>query len=166
MTRKIKAITLIKEFINEHAHQFFILSDIRNHYRNQKSLSQLLHFQQYEVGWNKDLSMAFKKMNLRFKPAWISHDLLLKLKFLWIFRFIIKRKHYVLYIDEFNISDASIKSFNWSQRRKQDYWFSNKKLNKHNCIITVSNNGPKNILYASKLNKRRKFCFVCKWDNW
>ena len=113
-------------------------------WRNQICLSQLFHFQQYEIGWNKDLSMTFKKVYLCFKPAWTAHSLL-KLKFLWIFRFIIERKHYVLYIDQFNISDASIKSFNLSQRGKQDYWFSNRKVNKHNCIIVVSNNGPKSI---------------------
>ena len=105
--------------------------------------------------------MAFKKVNLRFKPAWTAHNLLLKLKFLWIFRFIIERKHYVLYIDEFNISDASFKSFNWSQRGNQDYWFSNRKLIKHNCIIAVSNNGPKNIhMQASSINAENFVSFV------
>ena len=38
VTRKTKAITLIKEFINEHAHQFFILSDIRNHLEESNKL--------------------------------------------------------------------------------------------------------------------------------
>ena len=104
--------------------------------------------------------MTFKKVNLRFKHASIANDLL-KLKFIWIFRFIIERKHCVLYVDKFNISDASIKSFYWSQRNKHDYWFRNRKLSKHNYIKAVSNNGPKNIhIQASSINAENFVSFV------
>ena len=55
------------------------------------------------------------------------------------------RRWNIVYIDEFNISSTSIKTYNWSVRGCQDYWFADKKSSKLNCIIAVSADGPVDI---------------------
>ena len=96
--------------------------------------------------WMKsDFMLSFKKVNIRFKPTWTSEDLIAKLKYLWILRFLSINNYHITYMDEFGICDSSIKQYNWSPRGVQNYWFGQKKANRFNWIIGVSNSGRTNI---------------------
>ena len=67
------------------------------------------------------------------------------------------REYNIIYIDEFNISSTSIKTYNWSVRGCQDYWFADKKSNKLNCIIAVSADGPVDIFIQEDSIKAENF---------
>ena len=72
--------------------------------------------------WMKiDLQLSFKKINVRFKNSWTPEDQLSKLKYKWIYFWLIREKHIIIYMDEFNSSDSSIKYYSWTTKGQQKY---------------------------------------------
>ena len=143
--RKENWIRLMAEFIRLHAHQFFTTSHLIRCLEDSRQVDKVPSTTTIRNWMRKDLSLSFKKVNLRFKSTWTSEDLVIKLKFLWIFKNFIDKNFWILYIDEFNIRNKSIKSYNWWLRGKSEYWFYNKKSAKFNCIIAVCTQGPVHI---------------------
>ena len=96
--------------------------------------------------WMKtNLQLSFKKVNIRFKQLLTSEDQVTKLKYLWVYLWLVRENYHIVYIDEFNVSDSTIKLYNWTIKGKSNYWFGNRKQNKLNWIIAISNEGPHNI---------------------
>ena len=155
--RKAAAIEFIKDFIREHAHRFYTASDVRRCLLDSEVIDKIPSLTTIRNWMKTHLKLAFKKVNLRFKAKWSTADLIVKLKYLWIFRSLKDRGCNIVYIDEFNISSTSIKTYNWSVRGCQDYWFADKKSNKLNCIIAVSADGPVDIFIQEDSIKAENF---------
>ena len=142
---KAVALDLIRNFARENIHKFYFASDVKmmlqksNQFEIVPSLSTIKR-------WMKiDLQLSFKKINVRFKNSWTPEDQLSKLKYIWIYLWLIREKHIIIYMDEFNSSDSSIKHYSWTTKGQQNYWFGNRKANKLNWIIAISSNTPHNI---------------------
>ena len=144
-TRKQTAMVLIQKFIQEHAHKFFTTFDVRHYLEQSNKIDDTPSLCTIRNWMKNDFMLSFKKVNIRFKPTWTSEDLITKLKYLWIFRFLSENIYHITYMDEFCICDSSIKQYNWSSRGVQNFWFGRRKANKFNCIIAVSTSGQKSI---------------------
>ena len=97
----------------------------------------------------EDLGLVFKKVNVRYAQRWTKADVIWKLKYVWIYYRLCQQNWKVVYIDEFNVSDTSIKLYSWTKKGYQNYWFGPKRFQKVNCIISLSEEGPINITTTS-----------------
>ena len=119
--RRTAALELVRAFIEEHAYRFYTAADVKRYVRDSNAISKVPSLSTIR-GWMKTyLKISFKNVNPRFKAKWNPADIVVKLKYLWIFRFLLNRGYNVVYIDVFSISNTSIKMYNWSKRGKQDY---------------------------------------------
>ena len=124
---KEHALRLIRDFAHENIHKFYTAADVQkmlqksNEFERTPSLSTIRR-------WMKgDLRLWFKKVNIRFKQWWTSEDQITKLKYLWIYIWLVKENLHIVYADEFSLSDSSIKHYSWTFKGKPNYWFGNRK---------------------------------------
>ena len=143
--RKQTAMALMQKFTQEHVHIFFTAIDVQHYLRKSNKIDKIPSLCSIRNWMKSDFMLSFKKVNIRFKPTWTSEDLIAKLKYLWILKFLSINNYHITYMDEFGICDSSIKQYNWSLRGVQNYWFGQKKANRFNWIIGVSNSGRTNI---------------------
>ena len=97
-----------------------------------------------------NIRLSFKKVNIRSNSLWSNSDVITKLKYSWIYHNLCSRGDMITYIDEFNISDTSIKKYSWTWRGSQNYWFGPKRLKKINWIIAVCEARPVHIMTTNE----------------
>ena len=142
---KAAALEIISEFCKENMHRFYTASDVKHKLESLSMFDWSPSLPTIRRWMNQDLRLSFKKVNIRFKKSWTPEDTIIKLKFLWIFCWLVKENYHLVYMDQFHIQDSTIKTYNWSIRGKQNYWFGNKKGNKLNWVVAISEYGPYNI---------------------
>ena len=114
-------LMLIEDFCSANKHIFYKAEDVKKHVEEFKgnvagpSLSSIKRYMK------NDLSLTFKKVNVRFKEKWSSSDMMMKTKYAWIFNNIFDQVRKPCYIDEFNVSNSSIKTYSWTKRGEQNY---------------------------------------------
>ena len=67
------------------------------------------------------LQLLFKKVNICFKQLLTYEDQVTKLKYLWVYLLLVRDDYHIVYIDEFNVSDSTIKLYNWTIKGKSNY---------------------------------------------
>ena len=103
------------------------------------------------------IGLSFKKVNIRSTGLWNNSDIIIKLKYAWIYHNLCSRDYIITYIDEFNISYTSIKKYSWTQRGSQNYWFGPRRLKKINWIIAVREARPVHIMTTNENVDGRTF---------
>ena len=107
-----------------------------------------------------DLSLTFKKVNVRFKEKWSSGDMMMKTKYVWIFNNIFDQVRKPCYIDEFNVSNSSIKTYSWTKRGEQNYWLSWKRGGKNQLYCCCNKREACEYLHAKEEHQNRKLCII------
>ena len=143
--RKAIALEIISEFSRGNIHKFYTASDVKHKLESSSMPNWTLSLPTIRRWMNQDLGLSFKKVNIRYKKGWTPDDIIIKLKFLWIFCWLVNEGYHLIYTDQFHIQDSTIKTYNWSTRGKQNYWFGDKKDNKLNWVVAISEYGPQNI---------------------
>ena len=142
---KVAALQMISEFCSENTHTFYTASDVKQNLETSNKFDWVPSLSTIRRWMNQDLKMSFKKVNIRFKQEWTSEDITINLKFLWIFCWLVDNNYHLIYMDQFHIQDSTIKTYNWTKRWKQNYWFGNRRWNKLNWVVAISEYGPHNI---------------------
>ena len=81
-------------------------------------------------------------MNIWHCESWKKTELNIKAKYLWTYWKLKSKGARFIFVDQFNVTESSIKQYNWTTRGKQNFWFWPKRHNKVNWIIAVSEDEP------------------------
>ena len=139
---KDDVIQKVRTFVEENVHNFFSCADVRRNIGVNPGRSGYPSTSTVRSILKRECHLSFKKVNLRFKPKWTSEDLAIKTRHVWLMTWLLENRWTTIHIDEFNISSTSIKSYAWSRRGSQNYWFAGKRGDKINCILAVGEVGP------------------------
>ena len=154
---KQNLLILIEDFCSLNKHTFYKAEDVKKHIEESKETAEWPSLSSIKRYMKNDLLLTFKKVNVRFKEKWSSSDVVIKTKFMWIFNNIFGQIRKPWYIDEFNISNSSIKTYNWTTKGKQNYWLSAKRGGKINCIAAVTSEKPVHIHMQEESIKMNNF---------
>ena len=139
---KAELVEKLKDFVRDNAHSFYTVNDARDYltggteddrYPSRSTVRQML---------KKEWGLSFKKENVRFKQRWEPEDLMMKARHIWACLWLFENNWALIHVDEFNVTDTSVKQYAWTKRGQQNYWMMSKRAGKLNSIVAVYKKGP------------------------
>ena len=131
-------ISTIGDFIRSNIHKFYTSADVKKYVSNVHGPSKYPSWRTIRLWMTEEFGMTFRKVNLRYWEPWTKSNLIVKVKFLWVYCNFRINKIRMTFIDEFNISETTIKTYSWWVKGQSNYWFCPKNKNKINWIIAVT----------------------------
>ena len=156
-TDKDVILSSIFSFCETNKHVFYTCNDVKDHLQRSTRVRKLPSTTTIARYLKNSIGLSFKKVNIRSTGLWNNSDIIIKLKYAWIYHNLCSRDYIITYIDEFNISDTSIKKYSWTQRGSQNYWFGPRRLKKINWIIAVCEARPVHIMTTNENVDSRTF---------
>ena len=149
-TDKDVILSSIFSYCETNKHVFYTCNDVKDHLQRSTRIRKLPSTTTIARYLKNNIGLSFKKVNIRSTSLWSNSDVITKLKYSWIYHNLCSRGYMITYIDEFNISDTSIKKYSWTRRGSQNYWFGPRRLKKINWIIVVCEAKPVHIMTTNE----------------
>ena len=122
-TDKDVILSSIFSYCETNKHVLYTCNDVKDHLQRSTRIRKLPSTTTIARYLKNNIGLSFKKVNIRSTSLWSNLDVITKLKYSWIYHNLCSRGYMITYIDEFNISDTSIKKYSWTRRGSQNYWF-------------------------------------------